>query len=111
LAERPPRADEDVHMLTSIVDHVIERCTDPGGLVLDPFAGFGTTIERADALGRRAVGIELLPERVEYLRKRVPGARILEGDAREMERILREAATGDSAAKSEVAINLVLTSP
>ncbi len=78
-------------MLAAIVDHVIERLTGPGDLVLDPFAGFGTTIERAVALGRRAVGVELLPERVAHIRARVPSARILEGDARELLRVLEAA--------------------
>lgn len=33
----------------------------PGGVVLDPFAGTGTTCEAARKLGRRAVGIDLNP--------------------------------------------------
>ncbi|HOA87430.1 MAG: DNA methyltransferase [Microbacteriaceae bacterium] len=105
LAGRPPGADEDVHMLPSIVDHIVERCTSPGDLVLDPFAGFGTTLGRAEALGRRALGIELLPERVEYLEARVPHTLVIEGDAREMERLVRPAL------RSLGPIALILTSP
>ncbi|HHX85015.1 MAG TPA: site-specific DNA-methyltransferase [Actinomycetales bacterium] len=107
LADRPPGADEDVHMLAPVVDHVIERCTRPGDLVMDPFAGFGTTLARAVALGRRALGVELLGDRVAYLRRRVPAAQVLEGDARDLLRVLDGAspgATRDGAA-------LVLTSP
>ena len=33
-----------------------------GGMVLDPFAGSGTTIQVAQDLGRRGVGIELNPQ-------------------------------------------------
>lgn len=91
LSERPPGADEDVHMLAHIVDHVIEQCSEPGDVVFDPFAGFGTTLERAVARGREAVGIELLPERIEFVQARVPSARIIEGDAREMTKIVRTA--------------------
>ncbi|NLT30485.1 MAG: site-specific DNA-methyltransferase, partial [Propionibacterium sp.] len=75
-------------MTAAVVDHVIERCTAPGDLVLDPFAGFGTTLERAVRLGRRAAGVELLPERVDHVRRRVPGALVVEGDARELSALL-----------------------
>lgn len=88
LAERPPGADEDVHMVSSIVDHIIERCSKPSDLVFDPFAGFGTTLIRAVELGRQALGIELLPERVDYLQQRIPEAYIIEGDARELLRLV-----------------------
>ena len=107
LAERPPDADEDVHVLEAVVDHVIERCTKPGDIVLDPFAGFGTTIARAVALGRQALGVELLPERVAYLRRRFPEAHIVEGDARQLSRVLRSTALQFRPAS----IDLILTSP
>jgi DNA modification methylase len=42
----------------------------PGGVVLDPFAGSGTTGETANALGRRALLIELDPEQIEAIRRR-----------------------------------------
>jgi SAM-dependent methyltransferase len=81
-AERHPEADEDVHFLRSVVRPFVEELTQPGDVVLDPFAGFGTTLEVAAELGRVAVGVELLPERVEIIRARVPGAVVVEGDAR-----------------------------
>lgn len=93
-------------MLAGVVDHVIVRCSAPGDVVFDPFAGFGTTLDRAVALGRRAFGLELLPERVEFLRERVPDARVYEGDARGMVGVLRS--HGES---SKVCADLVLTSP
>ena len=40
-------------------------------VVLDPFAGAGTTMLVADRLGRRSVGIELSPEYAEMARKRI----------------------------------------
>ncbi len=40
---------------------LIERLSRPGDLVLDPFAGSGTTLVEALLLGRRAVGSDLNP--------------------------------------------------
>ena len=45
-----------------IVDRIIERYTNPGELVFDPFAGLGTVSVRAIMLGRRGLGVELNPE-------------------------------------------------
>lgn len=96
---RPPGADEDVHMIPAIVDDVISRCTHPGDVVFDPFAGFGTTLERAIRLGRRAAGIELLPERVEHIRRHTPSALVVRGDTRELLPDL------------DVTVDLILSSP
>ena len=40
----------------------IKLFTDPGDLVLDPFAGSGTTCRVAERLGRVTMGIEILPQ-------------------------------------------------
>ncbi len=44
-----------------IVDRIINRFSNPGDLVLDPFAGLMTVPYRAILLGRRGYGIELNP--------------------------------------------------
>ena len=51
-------------------DHV-ETWSNPGDVVLDPFAGSGTTLKAAKELGRRFVGIEINPEYVEICRRRL----------------------------------------
>jgi len=94
VAERAAGADgaeEDVHFTEHLATEVIERLSEPGDLVLDPFAGFGTTLLVADRLGRRGLGVELLPERVDVVRARVPAATIVEGDARGLHRLLPDA--------------------
>lgn len=45
-----------------IVDRVIERWSQKGELVLDPFGGIGTVPYRAVTLGRRGYGVELKKE-------------------------------------------------
>ena len=98
-AERVAGADEDVHFTERVAAAAIDRLTDPGDLVLDPFAGVGTTLAVASRLGRRAIGVELLPERVALIRARAPASTVIEGDARGLHQLV----TGP--------VDLCLTSP
>ncbi len=45
----------------------------PGGIVLDPFVGTGTTVAAAVRLGRRAVGIDVSEEYLAVARERLRG--------------------------------------
>jgi DNA modification methylase len=99
-AQRPPGCTDDVHFTEALARSVIEDVTGVGDVVLDPFAGYGTTLAVASRLGRTAVGVELLPEHVELARARTAGtARVVQGDARR----LTELVAGP--------VDLVLTSP
>ncbi|WP_280537885.1 DNA methyltransferase [Halopenitus sp. POP-27] len=89
-AERPDPAslpewcDVDVRSIPAVPERCIEAFSDPGDAVIDPFAGFGTTIAAADRLDRDAYGIERDPRRVAYVRERVAHPRrVVVGDARD----------------------------
>jgi DNA modification methylase len=46
----------------ALIRPMVEACTSPGDLVLDPFAGSGTACRLAMQLGRRYLGIEINPK-------------------------------------------------
>lgn len=60
-----PENRRDTHHPTAkplvLMLQVIEALTDPGDLVVDPFAGTGATLIACEILGRRAIGFELDP--------------------------------------------------
>lgn len=88
VAERHPEADEDVHFSRTLVEAVLEDLTRPGDTVLDPFVGFGTTLQVAEARGRRAVGVELLRERCAIAAAVAPSSSVVEGDARRLSHLV-----------------------
>ncbi len=65
-------------MPEQILGRIISSCSNPGGLVLDPFAGSGTTLAVAHKLGRRYLGFELSPEYARQIQERL--ASIQPGD-------------------------------
>jgi len=91
---------DDIHFTEALAASVIGHASQPGDLVLDPFAGYGTTVTVAGRMGRRAIGVELVPEHFETARGRITGnAKLILGDARELSRLVDEP------------VDLVLTSP
>ncbi len=100
LAERPARAADDIHFTEALAESVIGHASKPGDVVLDPFAGYGTTVAVAERMGRRAIGVELVPEHLEIARRRAGGrARLILGDARQLASLVDEP------------VDLALTSP
>jgi len=47
------------------------KTVEPGGLVLDPFAGSGTTLYVAEIMGRNSIGIEIEPAYCDIIRNRM----------------------------------------
>ncbi|MBB2890945.1 DNA-methyltransferase [Flexivirga oryzae] len=58
-----------------LVRRMIRAGCPPGGLVLDPFMGAGTTAIAAQVLGRDWLGIELNPEYISLAEQRIRQAR------------------------------------
>jgi len=50
---------------------ILERYSNPGDLILDPFCGSGTTCVAAKMLGRRYIGIDISEEYCKIARQRL----------------------------------------
>jgi DNA modification methylase len=99
LSQRQPEALDNEHFTESLAAAVITGYSAEGDLVLDPFGGFGTVPRVATRLGRRAVAVELQPDRAELIRRRAPAAQVINGDSRQLAALVREP------------VDLCLTSP
>lgn len=55
----------------AVPERFIRTWCPPGGIVLDPFSGSGTTVATAVRLGRRGIGIDLRPSQCELGRRRM----------------------------------------
>ncbi|MBA4062860.1 MAG: site-specific DNA-methyltransferase [Isosphaera sp.] len=65
------RTGHPCQMPEAVLDRIIRVATNPGDLVVDPFAGSGTTLAVAKKLGRRFLGVELSDEYADGARKRL----------------------------------------
>ena len=70
----PERADHPTQKPLEIVERMVLSSCPPGGLVLDPFTGSGTTAVACARHGRRFVGFEINPQYVHVARARVATA-------------------------------------
>ncbi len=70
LRERDPMGACDIGWVGPLRP-LVRRFCPPGGRVLDPFCGFGTTLLAAHLEGREAIGIEIDPHRAALARERL----------------------------------------
>lgn len=73
-ASRSERGDGNTHATVkplALMRYLCRLVTPPGGTVLDPFAGSGTTLLAAQTEGFNAIGIEREAEYVEIIRSRL----------------------------------------
>lgn len=59
----------------ALLELLVRACCPPGGLVLDPCCGSGTTLVAAERTGRRAVGFDVSRRAVEVARRRISSER------------------------------------
>jgi site-specific DNA-methyltransferase (adenine-specific) len=58
------------------VERILMASSRPGGVVLDPFAGSGTTAVASARLGRRCVSFEIDPEMAAKANARLQGCSV-----------------------------------
>lgn len=86
-AEELPTAfqEDDVRYPESLVEYFLREYTQVGDTVLDPFAGYGTTLIVAERLSRVPFGVELNEAKVNYARTKLTRPeRLIQGDARSL---------------------------
>jgi len=58
----------------TLLERIISASTNPGGLVLDPFCGCGTTIHAAQKSGRQWIGIDVTYLAINLIKRRLKDA-------------------------------------
>ncbi|MFF2085441.1 TRM11 family SAM-dependent methyltransferase [Nocardia sp. NPDC058176] len=108
----PDSVRHPAKMFPAIVRHAVSTYTRPGGLVLDPMCGIGTTLVESLHLGRRAVGVEYETQWAELARTNIAltrdagidlDAEVYTGDARKLSDLIPAELRGQ--------VDLVITSP
>jgi modification methylase len=107
----PASTAHPAKMLPELARRLVAEYCPPGGLVVDPMCGIGTTLVEAAALDLRAIGVELEPRWAELARANLAVAlpdqqarrgQVRLGDARHLTRVLADLAG---------TVDLVATSP
>ena len=63
----------------ALLTRIMSASSNPGELVLDPFCGCGTTIEAAQRLGRRWIGIDISGDAVDEIQSRLEDIGVYDG--------------------------------
>ncbi len=76
------RTGHPCQMPEALLERIVRVASNPDDLVLDPFAGSGTTLAVARRLGRRWFGVELSAEYAERVRRRLESVNAAVEEAR-----------------------------
>ena len=76
----PQRTGYDTQKPARLLERIILSSSRPGDLICDLFAGSGTTLDAAHALGRAFIGADSAPQSLEAVKARLAhtGLRIVE---------------------------------
>jgi len=66
--------DNEAPFPEQLAESFIRSFCPPGGVVLDPFLGSGTTVAVAQQWGRRAIGIDIRQSQIELCKRRIANA-------------------------------------
>src|SRR5205814_2248643 len=64
----------------ALLERILRVSSAPGGLILDPFCGSGTTLVAAHSLVRRWIGIDSSPAAMDLTRRRLAERGCLENE-------------------------------
>jgi DNA modification methylase len=70
-ADRGPNNTHPTVKPTALMKYLIKLINPPGGVILDPFMGSGSTLKAAQDMGQKAIGIEKESEYCEIATKRL----------------------------------------
>src|SRR4030042_1324606 len=81
----PEFQHDDLRYPDELVATFLRQFTQPGDVVFDPFAGYGTTLIVAERLNRVSYGLEVNKRRCEYVRTLLqPPDHLILGDSRRL---------------------------
>ena len=94
--EHPERADHPTQKPVEIIERMVKASCPPGGVVLDPFMGSGTTAIAARQAGRHFTGFELNPAYCDIIRERLAAPEVpVAGKAAKKRRSAAKSALAD----------------
>jgi site-specific DNA-methyltransferase (adenine-specific) len=81
------RTQHPCQMPEAVLERIIKVATNPGDVVLDPFAGSGTTLAVAKRLRRQYLGIELSPDYAAAIEDRLKLVEVEYGEPKRANRV------------------------